>query len=32
LCRTEHLKKCMQNLLGYNLAMDGLALMEQLDR
>jgi enoyl-CoA hydratase/carnithine racemase len=28
---TEYLKKRMQDLLGYGLAMEGLALMEQLD-
>ncbi len=28
---TEHLKKRMQDLLGYGLAMEGLALMEQLE-
>ena len=28
---TEHLKKRMQDLLGYGLAMEGLALMEQID-
>jgi hypothetical protein len=26
---TEYLKKQMQDLLGYGLAMEGLALMEQ---
>ena len=26
---TEHLRKRMQDLLGYGLAMEGLALMEQ---
>ncbi len=26
---TEHLKKRMQDLLGYGLAMEGLALMER---
>ena len=26
---TEHLRRRMQDLLGYGLAMDGLALMEQ---
>jgi enoyl-CoA hydratase/carnithine racemase len=29
---TEHLKKRMQDLLGYGLAMEGLALMEQIDQ
>lgn len=29
---TEYLKKRMQDLLGYGLAMEGLALMEQLDK
>jgi enoyl-CoA hydratase/carnithine racemase len=29
---TEHLRKRMQDLLGYGLAMEGLALMEQTDR
>lgn len=29
---TEYLKKRMQDLLGYGLAMEGLALMEQPDR
>jgi enoyl-CoA hydratase/carnithine racemase len=29
---TEYLKKRMQDLLGYGLAMEGLALMEQIDR
>jgi hypothetical protein len=28
---TEYLKKRMQDLLGYGLAMEGLALMEQID-
>ena len=28
---TENLKKRMQDLLGYGLAMEGLALMEQID-
>jgi hypothetical protein len=28
---TEYLKKCMQDLLGYGLAMEGLALMEQIE-
>jgi enoyl-CoA hydratase/carnithine racemase len=29
---TEYLKKRMQDLLGYGLAMEGLALMEQLEQ
>jgi enoyl-CoA hydratase/carnithine racemase len=29
---TEHLKKRMQDLLGYGLAMEGLALMEQPEK
>jgi enoyl-CoA hydratase/carnithine racemase len=29
---TDYLKKRMQDLLGYGLAMEGLALMEQLDQ
>lgn len=29
---TEYLKKRMQDLLGYGLAMEGLALMEQFDK
>ena len=29
---TEYLKKRMQDLLGYGLAMEGLALMEQIDQ
>jgi hypothetical protein len=28
---TEYLKKRMQDLLGYGLAMEGLALMEQTE-
>src|SRR5689334_3932634 len=29
---TEHLKKRMQDLLGYGLALEGLALMEQTEQ
>jgi hypothetical protein len=29
---TGYLKKRMQDLLGYGLAMEGLALMEQIDQ
>ena len=29
---TEYIRKRMQDLLGYGLAMEGLALMEQLDQ
>jgi hypothetical protein len=29
---TEYLKKRMQDLLGYGLAMEGLALMEQAEQ
>jgi len=29
---TEYLKKRMQDLLGYGLAMEGLALMEQIEQ
>ena len=29
---TEYLKKRMQDVLGYGLAMEGLALMEQIEQ
>jgi enoyl-CoA hydratase/carnithine racemase len=29
---TEYIRKRMQDLLGYGLAMEGLALMEQIDQ